>query len=238
MAEPLNMEADKQSILSRLLAIFAKLVSVLVHPLWWPTFGLYILLALNPYLFGTNTTAGKSTLILQVFMLTWVLPLLSIFLMRKLDMIKSMDLKNRLDRIGPYIITMIFYLWLYVNIRRDPQVPLVYTIFVFGALITLILVFIMNMFIKVSAHAAVMGGLIAMTWVTFNIFSHDHFSITWPWKNEADLLSWREVLMLVLFVAGLVGTCRVYLKAHSLKEVYIGYGIGLIAQWIAFKFLF
>ena len=85
----------------------------------------------------------------------------------------------------------------------------------------------MNMFIKVSAHAAVMGGLIAMTWVTFNIFSHIIFSITWPWKMR-QICSHEKVLMLVLFVAGLVGTCRVGLKAHSLKEVYIGYGIGLI----------
>ncbi len=212
-------------------------VSFVLHPLWWPTLGLYILLLLNPYLFGVSAPAGRATLILQVFMLTFVLPAFSFFLLKKLSFIESMTLNNRMDRIAPYLITLVFYFWLYINIRHDPKVPLVYNIFVFGALITLVLVFIFNLFIKVSAHSSVMGGLLAMTWITFNVFSHETFTLHLQGQPPM-VLSWRSVLIFVIIAGGVVGTCRLYLKAHTLKEVYVGYGLGVVAQWIAFKFLF
>lgn len=215
----------------------ANLISILFHPLWWPTFGLYILLVLNPYLFGVSEPSSQSTLLLQVFVLTFILPAISILLLRKLNLIDSLFVKERMERIGPYIITMIFYLWLYVNIRHDAKVPLVYNIFVMGALITLVLIFITNLFVKVSAHTAVMGGLITMTWVTFNIFSHEIFRFQWP-GQEPVLLSWRNVLIISILMAGLIGTCRLYLKVHTMKEVYLGYLLGFISQWLAFKILF
>ncbi len=215
----------------------AQCVSVILHPLWWPTFGLYILLSLNPYLFGVAEPQGRATLVLQVFMLTFILPVFSIFLLKQLGFIKSWSLDERLDRIGPYLITLIFYMWLYINIKHDPKVPLVYNIFVFGALITLIAVFIFNLFTKVSAHASVMGGLLAMTWITFNVFSHENFSLFIPGQGTV-LFSWRSVLITVLILGGLVGSSRIQLKAHRLKEIYLGYLLGFIAQWLAFKILF
>ncbi|MBK7373364.1 MAG: hypothetical protein IPJ09_18385 [Saprospiraceae bacterium] len=215
----------------------AHFVSLIVHPLWWPTYGLYILLTLNPYLFGVGSASGQSILMLQVFMLTFTLPLVSILMLKKLSLISSYDLNDRLDRTGPYIVTLIFYLWLYINIRHDPKVPLVYNIFVFGALITLVLVFMINLFIKLSAHTAVMGGLVAMTWITFNVFSHEQFSLNIPGQG-LTILSWRSVLITSLLIGGLVGTCRLYLKAHTPKEVYLGYLVGFVAQYLAFKILF
>ncbi|MDZ4706810.1 MAG: hypothetical protein SH818_00285 [Saprospiraceae bacterium] len=217
--------------------VLAVLVSLVFHPLWWPSLGLYILLVLNPYLFGVNSPAGRSTLLLQVFVLTFILPVVSLILMKRLELISSIQLKDRMDRIGPYIVTMIFYCWLYLSIRRDAAVPLVYNIFIFGGLITLCLIFLINLFIKISAHTAVMGALLAMTWITFNVFSHETFALdlpgrgltTWPWKTA---------LIWVIAVAGIVGTSRLYLKAHNLKEIYLGYVLGFISQWIAFKILF
>ena len=128
-------------------------------------------------------------------------------------------------------------MWLYINIKHDPKVPLVYNIFVFGALITLIAVFVFNLFIKVSAHTAVMGGLLAMTWFTFNVFSHENFSLIIPGQG-AVLFSWRSVLITVIILGGIVGSSRIQLRAHSPKEIYLGYAIGLVSQWIAFKILF
>lgn len=233
----LNIGSEEKGI-HRLLYVLASILSIIFHPLWWPTYGLYILLALNPYLFGVREPSARNTLVLQVFILTFILPVFSIFLLKKLELIKSYTVRDRMERIGPYLITMIFYLWLYINIRHDAKVPLVYNIFVFGALVTLVAVFVSNLFIKVSAHTAVMGGLIAMIWVTFNIFSHEMFRFQWPWSTGAIMLSWRTVLIIGIILAGLIGTCRLYLKVHSTKEVYLGYLLGFIAQWIAFKFLF
>ena len=215
----------------------SKGISLIVHPLWWPTFGLYILLSLNPYLFGVAAPQGRTTLILQVFVLTFILPVFSIFLLKKLNFLNSWNMNERSERIGPYLITLICYMWLYINIRHDPKVPLVYNIFVFGALITLILVFVFNLFIKISAHTAVMGGLLAMTWITFNVFSHENFTLFIPGQGSV-LFSWRSVLITVMILGGIVGSARIQLKAHTPKEIYFGYAIGLLAQWSAFKILF
>jgi hypothetical protein len=212
-------------------------ISLIVHPLWWPTLGLYILLSLNPYLFGVAEPQGRATLLLQVFVLTFILPVFSIFLLKKLQFIHSWNMNDRSERIGPYLITLICYMWLYINIRHDPKVPLVYNIFVFGALITLTLVFVFNLFIKISAHTAVMGGLLAMTWITFNVFSHENFTLFIPGQG-AVLFSWRSVLITVMILGGIVGSARIQLKAHTSKEIYFGYAIGLAAQWSAFKILF
>jgi len=215
----------------------AILISLVFHPLWWPSLGLYILLVLNPYLFGVNSPGGRSTLLLQVFVLTFILPIVSMIIMKRLALISSIQLKDRMDRIGPYIVTMIFYFWLYLSIRRDAAVPLVYNIFIFGGLIALCMIFMINLFIKISAHTAVMGGLLAMTWITFNVFSHETIAVelpghgltTWPWKTA---------LIWVIVIAGIVGTSRIYLGAHTLKEIYFGYLLGFVSQWVAFKILF
>jgi hypothetical protein len=215
----------------------AILVSVVFHPLWWPSLGLYLLLVLNPFLFGVNEASARYSLLLQVFALTFILPVFSIFLMRKLALIKSFQLTERLDRIGPYMVTMIFYLWLYLSIRHDAAVPLVYNIFIFGALITLGLVFVSNLFFKISAHTSVMGGVVAMTLLTFNIFSHETFTVDLPGEGLTSL-SWYSALVWVLLLSGLVGTCRMVLRAHTLREIYLGYLAGFVSQWIAFKILF
>jgi membrane-associated phospholipid phosphatase len=46
------------------------------------------------------------------------------------------------------------------------------------------------------------------------------------------------LVFIALFFAGLVGTARLLLKAHSLNEVCLGYLIGILSQLIAFSFLF
>jgi membrane-associated phospholipid phosphatase len=40
-----------------------------------------------------------------------------------------------------------------------------------------------------------------------------------------------------VFLAGLVGSSRLYLKAHQPMQVYGGFIIGIIAQFIALRFV-
>jgi membrane-associated phospholipid phosphatase len=43
--------------------------------------------------------------------------------------------------------------------------------------------------------------------------------------------------MAILLLAGVIGTARLYLKAHSLPEVLNGYLIGFAAQMLAMRFI-
>jgi hypothetical protein len=43
------------------------------------------------------------------------------------------------------------------------------------------------------------------------------------------------VIPVFLVIAGLIGTARLHLKAHDLREVVMGYAVGFIAQFLAFN---
>jgi len=46
------------------------------------------------------------------------------------------------------------------------------------------------------------------------------------------------ILMVVIVLAGLVGTARMLLGAHTPPELYGGYMVGFLTQFIALRFLF
>jgi len=214
----------------------ANLFSFIFHPLLVVTYMLVILTIINPYSFGHPTLAGNSKLIIIVFFSTFFIPGISVVLMKAMDMVESLQLKNKQERIGPYIITGIFYLWLFINLRQNPNIPFSFKYCVLGATIGLFLAFIINIFSKISMHTTGMGGLLAMT-----IISVYNFSPATIWFSPTNNLSWEfpstTILMVVLLIAGLVGTARLLLKAHEPHDVYGGYVVGFMAQFAAFLIL-
>ena len=153
-----------------------------------------------------------------------------------MDMVESIQLKHQQERIGPYIITGIFYLWLFINLRQNPNVPMTFKFCVLGATIGLFLAFIINLFSKISMHTTGMGGLLAMTLIV--IFN---FSPATIWFSLSDQISWELpavlILMLVLFFAGIVGSARLFLQAHEPHDIYGGYLVGFISQFAAYAML-
>ena len=144
---------------------------------------------------------------------------------------------EREDRIGPYLITGMLYLWVYYNFSQTGQLPPAYVSFMLGTVLALFLSFIINIFSKISAHAVGMGGLIGMVIISMGWFSYGSFSM--PWVNGLPLeVSMMQLLMITLVVAGAVGTARLLLKAHEPSDVYGGYFIGFVTQFFAFAYVF
>jgi len=82
-----------------------------------------------------------------------------------------------------------------------------------------------------------MGGLVGMVLITMWLFSYDSFAF--EAGNFGTLqISMSLVLMTVIVLAGLVGTARMALGAHTPAELYGGYLVGFITQFIALRFLF
>jgi len=75
-----------------------------------------------------------------------------------------------------------------------------------------------SVFSKISLHTIGMGGLFAIALFSVNIAVKDV----------------SLILFLTIFIAGLVGTARMYLDAHNLKEVYNGYLVGFLSMFFAF----
>ena len=194
-----------------------------------------ILLSINPYLFVIQDNQARFLLIFSVIMLTIFFPLFSVFMMRMLDLIQSYEMKEKSERIGPLIVTGTFYLWLFINIKDNSNIPGAFSFFVLGSTIALFLSLMLNSFTKISLHTVGMGGLLAGTFFIRYFFSYDNFFVQLPFGTLN--VHTNFVLLLVIIIAGAVGTSRLLLKAHDTIDVYGGYIVGIFAQIIAFRIM-
>lgn len=201
---------------------FSLFISVLFHPVFILIYGLLLHVAANPYKFKSVSLAqfvqNNAGLLISGSMMVAGLPLLSIFLMQRLQLIKSIHAHQRSDRVGIYIVMGLFYVWYYYNLHQLHIFPRNYQTFVLGATLAVWLGFVFNLFQKVSAHTIAMGGLV---FISFSIYLSSVSSF------------WLILPPLSILCAGLVGSSRLYLNAHTTDEVLNGYMIGFSCQLVA-----
>ena len=199
---------------------------------------LVLLLLVNPYLFGVNSLETRLPLVAMMFFSTFAIPAFAVFLMKALGMIESFQMHDRTERIGPFIVTGIFYMWMAFYCYNSPLFPKAYTIAITGATIALFLAFMINLFSKISLHAVGMGGLIGMIVITKMMpYSYDYFNVNLGTLGIFQV-SLTSVLLLIFLLAGIVGTARLMLGAHEPRDLYGGYAIGFLAQFTALRFLY
>ncbi len=223
-------------MMQHVLRFSATVVSAVLHPLLIPTYALVLLLLVNPYSFGVSSPGGRSMLIWQVLFMTFLLPMFVVFLMSMLQMVSSMYLVAREERIGPYIATGFFYVWVFINMKNNNLVPFPYVVFMLGAVIALFLTFFLNNFTKISAHASGMGGLIGFVLLGLTSWGYEYF-----WIDTGFLGVWElrlsRFFLLILLLSGMVGTARLLLEVHTGKQVAGGFLVGLASQYIAYVIL-
>ena len=186
-----------------------------------PLIGFLLMYFFAPYLFSIWSGKHAGLIVIQLVINTVIFPLLTTVLMVRLDFVGGIKLPKREDRILPLIATMIFYIWTLVSMRAM-QPPILFLQMMFGATISLILAFIINLKVKISLHAIGAGNLVGI--ILFIIFQ-THYQILW-------------LLIIGLVVAGFIGTARLYLNAHNKLEVMLGYFIGFASQVTAYLFLY
>lgn len=218
--------------------LFAYSVSILFHPLLMLTYILIILMLVNPYLFGIShiSELNGRILLLRVFVSTFFIPAFAVAMFSFLGLSSSIQLPKREDRYGPYIVTGLFYLWMFRNFLDNPTIPDLFTSFVLGSVVGLFLAFLINIFSKISAHAVGMGGLIGM--VLLLMFQSDYqlLSFALPWLGPVQL-NLMLLFLLVLLLSGVVGSARLYLEAHEPMDLYGGYLVGFASQLMAARFI-
>jgi hypothetical protein len=158
--------------------------------------------------------------------------------MKALGLIESIEMKDKKERIGPLIITGLFYMWLYVNIRNNDLIPDAFSFFVLGSTISVFIALMINSFTKISLHTISAGGFAAgMVMILYN-WSNGFVDINIPFLESIYRISDRLLLIIIILLAGSVGTSRLVLKAHHQDEIYGGYMVGIFAQIIAFRLYF
>jgi hypothetical protein len=217
-----------------MLKISAQILSVILHPLLMLTYMLGLLLIVNPYLFGINSASEGKLLVIRVFATTFILPAFAIFLMYRLKLVSSLHMTDKQERIGPFIATGIFYLWVFRSVLNDSNMPTAFLIAALGTTIGLFACFLINLFFKISLHATGAGGFVGMVLITMWLYSYGAFSMWLPFVGVCTV-SINFILMLSVFLAGAVGTARLVLGAHTSKELYAGFVLGLVCQYIALQ---
>jgi membrane-associated phospholipid phosphatase len=215
----------------------ASFLSVIGHPLLIVTYALLIMLIFNPFAFGARSLTDQSAMVLliMVFATTFVIPGAGVAIMKPLGLIKSIQMEDKQDRTGPYIITGVFYLWLFKNLLSGSHAPEFLAQFVLGATIGLFLSFFINIFTKISAHAVGMGGLLAGLFLIGKEWGGASANLSL--MGGTLFISLNAVYIGVLFFAGLIGVARLALGAHTPDDLYRGYAVGIFTQIVASWFM-
>ena len=194
---------------------FFKFISYFFHPINFPILGsiLYFLL-LPEYIFKPQ----EHLIIAVIFVGTYVFPIFLLILLKRFGMIESYHMKNIEERKFPTLlfisISYILGNWLYKSTVVD-----VLSLFYFGYGLVLIFAYIFLHFkIKISLHTAAIGGLIG-------------FLIYFSYYYKINLI----ILISVFFlISGFIASSRLRLHAHSIREVFLGYTIGIFSQFVIY----
>ena len=200
-------------------------------------YSLALLMLVNPYLFSVENHKAKVILIFSIGMLSVGFPLIGIAILKFLGLSNDFNMDERKARVIPLLITSIFYLWLFVNIKSNGYIPLLFTAYAFGATISIFLSFFINNFSKISLHTVGMGGLVAIVILCKVSVDYHDFALSLGWLGVYKI-HMNVVLLAVIIIAGIIGSSRKFLTNHTWQDIYGGYIVGFVSQLIAYAIIF
>ena len=193
---------------------FFNCISFVFHPIVMPLIAVVFYFHKSPRFIPEQWIDAK---IISLFILTVLLPILIFYLLKTLGKANSIYLRTTKERILPLLVNIIIILLILYRVFPSHQIIELYYFFI-GVLISNITALILNIIkFKVSLHMVAISGVF-MFFIGFAL----HFS-----KNI------NGTLALMSLITGTVATARLYLKAHTPRELFIGLLIGVIPQIIA-----
>jgi hypothetical protein len=189
----------------------AKIISILLHPLLIPTYALIVLFSINLlFVFQLNMIVRFSLLGI-VFFFTFILPVSSVLVLKKLKFAGSILLESRRERTFPLVLTIFSYLALFY-LLSELHVTNIFLYLIYGAIVALIAGLIINLFWKISLHMLGWGAFTA-SFIGISI------------KMIVDI---HWFIAAIIILSGLVGYARLKSGSHSSSQVYTGYLLGIV----------
>jgi hypothetical protein len=189
----------------------AKFISIVFHPTFQATFLTFILYSSVPELFRPFDDSSFPRLLLFVAVLTCLFPLMLILGLRALGTISSLNMPTRQERLMPFFFISLFYgLTVYFFSQRLAMNDMI-VVMLIAVTILIFLIFLITIKFKISVHAAA-------SWGVFGCLLSLNTQLP-----DSPLL--YPIIGSVL-LAGLVSSARLYLNAHTPKEVYYGLLLG------------
>lgn len=186
----------------------AQFISTIFHPVLLPTWMFLVIIASDLYkiLF---INVGLCFAI--VFVTTFVFPIISMLILKKFKVIKSLTMEKREERFIPLFIMVVF---LYATTRFFKGISMLslYNFYLICNMLLCVVVFWVNLFWKISFHGIGWGAFSATLLIMTTI--------------SADI--YLPFFITSLFISGIVGSARLYLKSHNESQIYVGFIVGFI----------
>lgn len=213
----------------------AHTVSLVFHPLFVFVYIVIILLIVNPFMFGFANIAEAKDLLLIMGLTVIPIPVIVVLMQKGLGLSESIYLTNKRERIGPYLVTALLYLSLYLQLAKTNSAN-AFQVVALGAVLALFGAFFINNFFKISIHAIGAGALISMLVLTIMFYSRNTYILGFGNMFIGEYLT-IELLYLSILLGGAICWARLYLNQHSIQEIYSGVVLGFFAPLIAYYFI-
>ena len=191
----------------------AKILSVLFHPLLMPTYGLIIYFQIQGRMGVELIPKAKWMLLFFIFTMTFVIPLSLTLAMKRLGVVKSLEMPTAKERIIPLFFTALVFIITYYALVPTGIFP-DYQIFILGTAQLVLTALVISLFTKISIHMMGIGGL------TGALIALGIGSAT-PVIHHLNL---------AILISGLVGFSRLRLNAHKDFQIYFGYLLGVLVM--------
>ncbi|VBB47015.1 Phosphoesterase PA-phosphatase related protein [uncultured Paludibacter sp.] len=191
-----------------------KIISYLFQPLLMPLFGIIILLQTPVFKFFPlwyHIIAISGTILF-----TAILPTLPIVWMMRKGEIHDMFISKREERTMPYLFSLLAYVFWVLFLSRTLHFPMSLLVLAIGCVVSIFVMVLINLKWKISAHATGIGGLAGGI---FGVCYQMAINPVW-------------LFVAVVVVSGLVAISRIYLKAHTISQVIVGFLLGFLVVFV------
>ncbi len=192
-----------------MLKTIAKILSVVLHPALITTYSTFVMFNTGteyPYL----NPDQKWFMYGFIFLLTFVLPLSATPIYLSLGWVKSIYMTSHRERALPLIISSAAFYLAYYLLKSLPITNSLYLGFILLSGVIVFLIGIISIFWKISAHLTAMGGMVGL----FPVLALHLGANMNPW------------LIIGIILSGILASSRLYLGAHTLRQVFAGFALG------------
>ncbi|OQA98988.1 MAG: hypothetical protein BWY22_00647 [Bacteroidetes bacterium ADurb.Bin217] len=213
------MNSTTHKTLYTIARIWSWFVSIVFHPLVYGILGAYVLIFSLPYYASFNVSYSYEYLKF-VGLLTYIMPLVAIPLYMIIIKILKQHVSSQHQRIFIVLSTAIIYAMSYRILQKIEVYQLV-SYYILLCSLLMFISLIITYFWKISLHMIGIGGFTGV----ILILSYSQHTLP------------QTILPYCFLIAGMVGTSRLFLKAHNTLQIYVGFVTG-IATSIFFTLIF
>ncbi len=188
-----------------------KSISYVFHPLLMPLLGVLFYFHKSPRFIPEPFKYAK---LFSISILTIILPILLYFLLKTVNKVNSLELKNTKERIFPLLINCIILLLILYRVFTINEITELYFYFLGLFISTFTCLVFVFLKIKASIHMLSVAACVAFC-VCLGVYYK---------------ININGSIALMVIITGAVATSRLHLKAHTPQELILGLLIGITPQ--------